>query len=89
MTTRTPPVSIEQILDALDSEERYQISRWGDRAHDRSFDEWIMYIATYAAEAQSLTTHGHEEEAKDHIRKVASMCVHLMTQYGVNNRSGF
>ncbi len=87
MTVRTPPISTYQILHALDIEQRYQIDRWGDRAHERSFDEWIMYIAQYAAEA--LTTHGDEEEAKNHIRKVALMCFHLMRQYGVNNRSGY
>ena len=83
MTTR------EDVLKALDSEAAYQLDRWGPDAHNRSFDEWVMYISQYAQEAQTLTTHGAEAEAKNHIRKVASMCFHFMMQEGAPQREGF
>ena len=86
----------EEILKALDGEEAYQLDRWADvqavkdrHPHDRSLDEWIMYINRYADMATAQTVHGQEEEALNVVRKVASLCFNCMRQYGAPQREGF
>lgn len=81
--------SRSEILKALDGEEAYQLDRWGADAHERTCDEWIMYISQYAQEAMALTVHGDEETARHQIRKVASMCFNCMEQHGVPQRKGY
>ena len=86
----------EDILKALDGEEEYQLDRWGEHdaskdrgPHDRSQDEWIMYVARYAQIATEQTVSGDEEGALHTIRKVASLCFNCMYQYGAPQREGY
>jgi hypothetical protein len=89
MTTR------EEILKALDGEEEYQLDRWTDHQavkgrspHDRTLDEWILYISRYAQQAIEQTVTGDEEAALHTVRKVASLAFNCMYQYGAPQREG-
>ncbi len=86
------PLARRYAFDAINSERDYQDSLWGEgerKAIDRSLDEFILYIQQYASEAGYLTTHMFEDDALDHVRKVAALCVGCMEKHGAPRREGF
>lgn len=86
-------ISPERIaaFDAINSERDYQDDKFeGERdAINRTLDEFILYIQQYASEAGYLTTHMFEDDALDHVRKVAALCVGCMEKHGAPRREGF
>jgi hypothetical protein len=72
----------DDVNAAINSERNYQVARWGESAHVRSLDEWIMYIEDYAQEARHQTVRGNESAALDTVRKIATLCVNCMEQHG-------
>ncbi len=84
-------ITREEVYKALDGERDYQDHKFeGNRsAIDRTLDEFILYIVQYAQEAAKLTTHMHESEALDWVRKVGALCVGCMETHGAPHREGF
>lgn len=80
----------EDVYKVIDGERAYQDSRWGstkssgrEGAGERSIDEFILYIAGYANDAQQVASHfGDADEKLAVVRKLAGLCVACMEQHG-------
>lgn len=82
---------ITSAIGAVYSEMDYQMVRWlesvtGRHPHDRSIDEWYLYIEQYAREGAAQTTYGDEQGAVDTLRKVAAMAMIALAQNGSPHR---
>lgn len=94
--------SREEVYAALDSERNYQDSRWGgtlsgdrepfagQKAGDRTVDEFILYIAGYTGDLVQNASHFADTQSKlDIVRKVGALCVATLEQHGAPKREGF
>lgn len=80
---------LSEALDAVDSELAYQLDKLGPEGHDRSIDEWCLYIRDYAEEAAHQATRGDEGGAVHTIRKVATMALVALADNDAPRREGF
>jgi hypothetical protein len=86
-----------EVYAAIDSERRYQDSRWNEHtttsAGKHSFEEWIVYMEDYLAEVKHILSREVAQTAQPkaaHImRKVTTMGVACMEQLGAPHREGF
>ena len=83
---------ITPAFGAVYSEMDYQMVRWletmtGRHPHDRSIDEWYLYIQQYVAEGVAQTTHGDEQGSVETLRKVATMALIALAQNGSPHRA--
>ena len=79
----------QQVLEALRGEHRYQFDKLGEKAQDRSLDEWIMYMKDYMDEAHHQSVRCDEGKAIDTLRKVMAMGLTCMLQNGAPHREGY
>lgn len=88
MTTRA------EVYAAIDGERTYQDSRWNAETTTsegkHTFEEWIVYIEDYLAEAKHVLSRHPAQTAQPTVanimRKVATMCVACMEQHGAPKR---
>ena len=84
----------EEVYKAIDSERAYQESRWNATTtvseNIHSFEDWIMYMEDYLAEAKHLLARNPRQVADPeccHImRKVLAMGVNSLEQHGAPHR---
>jgi len=84
----------QEVYDAIDSERAYQESRWNKNTtvseNIHSFEDWIMYMEDYLAEAKHLLSRSPRQDADPqacHImRKVLAMGVNALEQHGAPQR---
>lgn len=74
---------------AVESENKYQIDKYGEDGQDHTLDEWVSYIRAYADDAASYAAHDDPEEALEAIRKVTTMGVVCLETHGAPHREGF
>lgn len=87
----------QDVYKAIDSERDYQNSRWNENTttskNKHTFEDWIMYIEDYLAEAKHILSREARQiadpKASDIMRKVAAMAVCSLEEHGVKQREGF
>jgi len=85
----------EEVYKAIDSERDYQESRWNKDTtvseNIHSFEDWIMYMEDYLAEAKHLLSREARQDADPQccniMRKVVSMGVNALEQHGAPHRA--
>ena len=83
-------VSRIEVYKAINSERDYQESRWNAETtvseNIHSFEDWIVYMEDYLAEAKHLLARSARQDADPkccHImRKVLAMGVNALEQHG-------
>lgn len=83
-------MSREEVYKLIDGERAYQSERWNDSTTtsggNHSFEEWIVYIEHYTAQAKAALTMKPKQEAdviaSDIMRKVAALAVAAMENNG-------
>lgn len=83
-----------EVYEAIDGEREYQDSRWNAQTTTsegkHTFEEWIVYIEDYLAEAKHILSREPAQTAQPKVahimRKVATMAVACMEQYGAPRR---
>ena len=85
-----------EVYAALDGERAYQDVRWAKDAaiggvHVHSFEEWILYIEDYLADAKHILSREDTQVANAKVahimRKVTAMGVAAMEQLGAPART--
>lgn len=84
----------QEVYALIDGERTYQDARWVDAesgGHNHSPQEWLTYIADYAAEALHVGCREADEVAfkkqMDSIRKIAALGVAAMENLGACART--
>lgn len=72
-----------EVLAAIDSEEQYQLARWGQNGRNHEIAAWILYMESYLHEAKHIASRTTPETVVlDIIRKVVTMGVVCMEEHG-------
>ena len=84
----------KEVYEAIDSERDYQDTRWNEDTtvskNVHSFEDWIMYMEDYIAEAKHLLSRTPRQDADPKVchimRKVLALGVSSMEQHGAPRR---
>lgn len=89
MTIRQTATRAE-VLAAIDSEEQYQLAKWGKNGRNHEIAAWILYMQSYLNEAQHIASRTSPETVVlDIIRKVTTMGLACMMEHGAPLRPPF
>ena len=76
-----------EVLAAIDSEEQYQLAKWGEQGRNHEIASWILYMQSYLNEAQEIASRtSPETKVLDIIRKVTTMGLVCMQEWGAPKR---
>jgi len=90
----TTTLNRQEVYKLIDGERDYQDSLWNSETTTsdgiHSFEEWLVYIEDYTAEAKHILSRNPKQEADPEaaaiLRKVAAMAVCAMEQHGAPPR---
>jgi hypothetical protein len=88
-------LTTDQALDVLKGERTYQQERWNasttETAGKHSFEEYIMYMEDYLAEAKHILSRESRQNARFRVgcvlRKAGALAVAAIEEHGVPTRT--